>query len=124
MAKIKKIIPRVIHLNQLSCPNCKEVIVEQEEEFVKEDRFQCEECGLVIKPNTKKYYSRRRVAWRENELEAVILKVIKEEGPMNITEISKKIRCTRSYAAEGVRKLIFDGMLEERARWKLHLRGD
>lgn len=122
--KIPKVSPRVVHLNQLSCPDCEEIVAEQEEEFVKEDRFKCEECGLVIKPNTKKYYTRRRVAWKENELNALILKTIKESGPMNIKELSRKLRCTRSYVATSTRELISGGMLEERERWKLYLRED
>lgn len=120
--KIPKVASKVVYFNQLSCPDCGEIVVKQEKEFVDGDKFKCEKCGLVIKPNTKKYYRRRRIAWRENELEALILKLIREEGPMNIREISKKIKCTRAYAAKGTRRLIFDGMLEERTRWKLHLK--
>ena len=122
--KIPKVSPKVIHLNQLSCPDCEEIVAEQEGEFVKEDRFKCEECGLVIKPNTKKYYPRRRVAWKENELSALILKTIREEGPMNIREISRKLKCTRSYVSNSTKELISQGMLEERGRWKLYLRED
>lgn len=120
--KIPKILPKVIHLNQLSCPDCGEIVAEQEEEFVKEDRFKCEECGLVIKPNTKKYYTRRRIAWKENELNALILKTIKEKGPMNIRELSRKLGCTRSYVSTSTKELISCGMLEEQGRWKLHLK--
>lgn len=120
--KIPKITPKVAHLNQLFCPDCGEIVIEQEEEFVEEDRFECEECGLVIKPNTKKYYSRRRIAWKENELNALILKTIRESGPMNIKELSHKLKCTRSYVATSTRELVSRGMLEERERWKLHLR--
>ena len=122
--KIPKVSPRVVHLNQLSCPDCEEIIAEQEEEFVKENRFKCEGCGLVIKPNTKKYYTRRRIAWKENELEALILKTIKESGPMTISDLSTKLRCSRVYAGNACRELISDGMLEERERWKLYLKGD
>ena len=119
--KIPKVKPRIIYLNQLFCPKCKEIVVEQEEEFVEEDRFECEECGLVIKPNTQKYYARRRVAWKENEIEAVILKAIEESGPMTISEMSKEIRCTRKLTSKSCRGLIAKGIIEERERWKLYL---
>lgn len=122
--KIPRISSRVIHLYQLSCPNCKEVVVEQEEDFVKGDRFKCEDCGLVIQPDTRKKYTRRRSAWKENELNALIVKTLKEKGPLTNREIVKTLRCSRKLASNSVRELISQGAVEERERWKLYLRED
>lgn len=122
--KIPKVKPKIVYLNQLFCPKCNEVVVEQEEEFVEDDRFKCEGCGLVIKPDTQKYYARRRVAWKDNEIEAVILKAMSESGPMTISEMSKEIRCTRKLTSKSCRGLIAKGIIEERERWKLYLKGE